>query len=44
MKAARLVAEFVDADRKDVQHPAGRLSAACLGLNVQSRLRKVVDA
>jgi hypothetical protein len=44
MQAARLVAERVDPDRKDVQRAAGRLGAAGLGLNVQSRLRQLVDA
>jgi hypothetical protein len=43
MQAARLVAELVNADGQHVQHPAGRLRAAGLCLNVQSRLRDFVE-
>ena len=43
LEPSRVVAEFVDADRQDVQHPAGRLRAAGGGLNVEIRLRDVVD-
>ena len=44
MKSARLVAEVVDADRKHVQHRAGRLGASGLGLHLQTRHRDVLDA